>query len=136
MTEDEIFGEPVHVYTRAQALADGVLVDVTEWARETGFRFPVAMTRAAWADCVGWTETDDDRKGGIGQDERGRAHDVLWMAFLAVKRAAETDRATFQLLRTPREGRGRAPKLATLVIVCGPGDDASPVLTIMLPGED
>ena len=34
-----IFGEPIafiHVYTRAQAIADGVLVDVTETAREAG----------------------------------------------------------------------------------------------------
>jgi type I site-specific restriction endonuclease len=28
----DIFGEPISVYTREQALADGVLVDVTAWA--------------------------------------------------------------------------------------------------------
>ncbi len=34
----------IPVYTRAQALADGVLVDVTETAKEAGFRAPVALT--------------------------------------------------------------------------------------------
>ena len=34
----QILGEPIHVYTRRQALEDGVLVNVTEWASgETGF---------------------------------------------------------------------------------------------------
>jgi hypothetical protein len=37
-------------YTRAQAIADGELVDVSTIAREAGFRFPTAITRALWAD--------------------------------------------------------------------------------------
>jgi hypothetical protein len=36
----------IHRYTRAGALADGVLVDVSAVAREAGIRFPVALTRA------------------------------------------------------------------------------------------
>ena len=35
-------------YTRAQAIDDGVLVDMTEWAKETGFRIPVACTAMVW----------------------------------------------------------------------------------------
>ncbi len=65
-------------YTRAQAIADGVLVDVTETAKEAGFRCPVALTRAAWADCVAWSEADTRRQ--VPQDEAGRLWDVLWMA--------------------------------------------------------
>jgi hypothetical protein len=34
----------IYAYTRAQALADGVLVDVSPMAREAGFRFPTAIT--------------------------------------------------------------------------------------------
>lgn len=30
----------VHAYTRAEAIEDGVLVDVSETAREAGFRVP------------------------------------------------------------------------------------------------
>jgi hypothetical protein len=42
----------IHRYTRADALRDGVLVDVSAVAREAGVRDPVASTRAAWERCV------------------------------------------------------------------------------------
>ena len=31
-TMQEIFGEPISIYTRAQAIEDGTLIDLTEWA--------------------------------------------------------------------------------------------------------
>jgi hypothetical protein len=34
-------------YTRSQAMADGMLVDISEAAAEAGFRVPVAMTSSA-----------------------------------------------------------------------------------------
>lgn len=51
-TTDSIFGELIYSYTRAQALADGELVDVSQTAIEAGFRVPVAITRALWAAIV------------------------------------------------------------------------------------
>ncbi len=45
-----IFGKPVYSYTRAQAIADGVMVDNSSLAKEAGFTAPVAMTRTVW-DC-------------------------------------------------------------------------------------
>jgi len=39
----------VFTYTRAEALADGVLLDVTPLAREAGFQIPVALTVGLWA---------------------------------------------------------------------------------------
>ena len=46
MTDDlrDFWGDPIHTYTRAEALADGVLVNVTGTAREAGFIVPVALT--------------------------------------------------------------------------------------------
>jgi hypothetical protein len=38
----------IHSYSRADALRDGVLIEVTETAREAGSRFPVALTLAVW----------------------------------------------------------------------------------------
>lgn len=35
-------------YSRAQALEDGVLVDVSETAREAGIKLPVALTATVW----------------------------------------------------------------------------------------
>ncbi len=111
-------------YTRRQALADGTLVDVTEWAssREMmgGFRIPVAMTTAVWAMV--------EAPKGSTQDTRGRAHDVLWMASLAARRHIDSDRASF----TVKLGRQNVQ----MWLHVGPGDDAEPVATIMLEGED
>lgn len=130
----ELFGEPISTYTRAQALDDGMLVDVTEMAREAGFRLPVALTRAAFEDCVTWT--DEDSKRQTYQDERGRLWDVLWMASIAARRNAGGDCCRFQLYRVPRGGRGVRPRLVTLEMHIGGGDDGEPVITIMQHGED
>ena len=64
-------GEVIFSYTRAQAIADGVLMDVSELAQESGFRFPVAVTAGVWAECVAVPD------GVEGQDETGRLWDVL-----------------------------------------------------------
>ena len=68
------FGEPIHRYTRAQAIADGALIDVSEVAREAGITRPVALTRAVWDRYVRVPQ------GVIGQDEAGRLWDICWSA--------------------------------------------------------
>lgn len=129
--------EIIHSYSRAQAIEDGVLVDVTEVATEAGFKIPVAMTREVFEDCVAWTEADDKRKPEyLGQSDAGRLWDLVWMASMAARRNRDRDRVTFQVLRIPREGRGLLPRLTTLHLHVGPGDTAAPVITIMQPGQD
>jgi len=125
----------VHRYTRAQAIADDVLVDVTSTGREAGFKIPVALTAAVWADCVEWTERDTE-ESGTPQDESGRLWDVLWMAGLAARqhRNGNSRRVQFEILRVEC-GRRRATR-AVLVMEIGSGDEGEPVLTIMQPGED
>ena len=39
------FGPVIYAYTRAQAVADGVQVEVTKTAKEAGISFPVFLTR-------------------------------------------------------------------------------------------
>jgi hypothetical protein len=41
---ESLFGEVIFSYTRAQAIADRVLIDVTPTALVAGFRFSVAVT--------------------------------------------------------------------------------------------
>lgn len=125
----------IHSYSRAQAIRDGVLVDVTETAKETGFKIPVALTSAVYEDCVAWTEADNDRKNTL-QDEKGRLWDVLWMSFLAARKSLNSQRVPVRLVRVRREGPGDQPRLVDLVMVVGPGDEGEPVITIMQPGED
>ena len=137
-TAAEIFGEPIHTYSRADALDDGYLVDVTETAREAGFRYPVALTRAAWEDCVAWTDADSDRKHWP-QDQSGRLWDVLTMTRFymrgAIRRDPDTDRFMLQVLRVPREGRGTKARTVRLMAHVGPGDQGEPVITVGFPND-
>ena len=52
---EAFFGEVISTYSRAQAIEDGVLIDAGSMASEAGFKWPVALTSAVWADCVAWT---------------------------------------------------------------------------------
>lgn len=127
MTMEEIFGKPIAVYTRAQALADGFQVDVTTTAREAGITFPTYLNRTVWDQYVKVPE------GVTAQDEAGRLWDIVWMLRCAAKRGG--DQIRFQLYV---RNNNRAPKLVTLKAQCGPKDidDAQPAITIMLTNED
>ena len=132
----EIFGEPIYTYTRADAIRDGVLVDVSEAAAERGFKVPVAMTRTVWEDCVAWTDEDTDRQ--TYQDQEGRLHDVLWLAWTYARIAArrDTDMIDYVLNRVPRGGRATRPRRVVLTLKIHGGDHGEPVATIMQPDED
>ncbi len=134
-TDTDLFGDVIYAYTRAQAIADGVLIDVSQPAREAGFRWPVALTRAAWEECVEWSESDSRRQ--VCQDVSGRLWDVLWMASNALRRTSHNSTAQrFELYRVPRDGKSLKARLTRLKIVAGPSDQGEPVLTIMQPNED
>lgn len=124
---DSIFGEMVHRYTRAQAIEDGVLVEISEAAQEVGFRIPVAMTAAVWARCVAWQGEE------AGQDERGRLWDVLWIARLAACAAKERSQVDFTLRVVQA---GEAVEHVAMRLTIGPGDTGEPVITILMPNED
>ena len=87
MSMADLFGEPISVYTREQAIEDGELVDVTEWASPSqmsgGFTCPVVLTRHLWN--VVDVDALPEGKRPFAQDTRGRAHDVLWMGGLAAR---------------------------------------------------
>lgn len=141
-TLTEFFGEPIHAYTRVQAIEEGMLIDVSTTAREAGIVWPVAVTNAVWSDAIAWGDADDKRKRGRAcwQSEIGRLWDVVWMASHAIRagphRGDDGSRnILFQVLRIPRDGRGARPTLTTLSLHVGPGDDCRPVITIMLPSE-
>ena len=135
IADDKLFGEVIYSYTRAQAIDDGVLIDATEMAREAGFKWPVALTVAAWSDCVAWSDADNQRQ--VYQDQSGRLWDVLFMASFAVRTANNANRQLqFDLQRIPRNGQSTTSQRLTLKLILGPGDGGEPVITIMLPGED
>ncbi|MFO0840868.1 MAG: DUF6573 family protein [Gemmataceae bacterium] len=120
----------IHTYSRRRALAAGVLVDATAMAREAGFQVPLALTAAAWAECVSVPE------GASCQDEAGRLWDVLSTLRFAIRLglgdSGSSLRYSLYVLRRP----SRRPESMDLKAVCGPDDDGSPCVTVMLPGED
>lgn len=112
--------QPISVYTRAHALADGVLVAVSgELSRRVGFRYPVAMTAALWAI----VDIDD----GINSQTATRAMrlgNLLARTMAAIRSSADGDRVDFSAVGLECWAH------------CGPGDNGEPVITIMLQGED
>jgi len=126
--------EIIHCYSRAQAIEDGVLVnlnqgDLDEVVANAGFKFPVACTAEVFASCIELTPAAKR----AGQDIKGRLWDVLWMLRRAIKSARSTDRITFTVLVSRDRVR---PTPTELVAVCGPGDNMEPVITIQFPGQD
>ena len=98
---ESLFGEVIFSYTRAQAIADRVLVDVTPTALEAGFRFPVAATAALMAA----VETIPQQYSH--EDIEGRLWDLLWMASLAARRAKPgCSRIAFEVIHTSRAQGG------------------------------
>lgn len=111
-TEEDI----IYKYTRAQAIEDGVLIDVTPTAKEVGFKYPVAVTSTLWGVILESYDAD------------GSLWDVLWMLRVAIRNIKPTDLVYFTVRIGKRDIR--------LKSVCGPGDDSSPVITVMFPEED
>jgi hypothetical protein len=127
----EIFGQPIYTYTRAQAVADGLQVEVTKTAAEAGIKFPVFLTRTVFDNFVAVPP------GVTGQDEAGRLWDLVWMLRFAIIRARPgCDRLPVALY--VRNSDTNRPQLVKLVATCGPLDidEPAPAITLMLPGED
>jgi hypothetical protein len=118
--EDVIFS-----YTRKQAIDDGVLVDITELAKEAGIRFPVAVTRGVFSIL--------EDTSAPGQDFKGRTWDML-MVFRMHIRNTEGDEIHFAPLFL-NESHQR-PEPVSMWAKCGPRDEGEAVITIMLEGED
>ena len=128
--ENSPFGEVIYSYTRSQAVADGVQVEVTKTAQEAGIRFPVFLTRAVYDAYV------TVPPGVEAQDEAGRLWDIITMARFAILRSRPgCDHLPVALYV---RNDNRAPQLVRLTAVCGPLDidDPQPAITVMMLGED
>ncbi len=119
-------------YTRAQAIADGVLIDPGKIAKEAGFKPHVAITSAVWARAVDW----DNGTENTYQDISARLWDVLFMAaFEARKQANSGENIIFFGLYSVPRGGIEAEEI-TLKLIAGPGDNGELVITILEELED
>lgn len=125
----DIFTEAdiIYKYTRAQAIEDGELWDVSELAKEAGFKFPVAISTGIYS------LIDEAVKKG-DRDYKGIVWDIFTMLLYAIKRAENTARIDFSVLIWSKYTR--KDQLVNMYALCHPGDNKEPVITIMLPHED
>jgi Family of unknown function (DUF6573) len=138
--------EVISTYTRAQAIADGALIDLTDAEDRDGrrlspFKFPVAMTATAFGETVSvggeWQKDADGNETLVlpgCQDFAGRVWDVFWMLLVAIRQAPAGDTVKFTVSVLTDGVHKR--ETVNLKSICGPGDDGAPVITIMLPDED
>jgi hypothetical protein len=128
----EMFGQPfevIDVYTRAQAIEDGVLVDVSNVAKEAGFIVSVAVTSRVFHEVIVPPE-----ETATTQDDIGRLWDLLNVLRMEIRRGKPgRDRIDFYFLVQNKPGKlSRQP----LKALCHPGDNREPVITVMFPDED
>lgn len=132
--------EPIHSYTRQQAIEDGVLVDVTEWAGPKGIMGGLDLAWAVTREVFEQIEAIPERLEGLA-DVRGRAHDVLWLATLTLagvlRRARPgvdaSGRWAFRVILPVKGSRKQTQTYH--VALCG-GDDGRGAATVMLPEQD
>ncbi len=126
--------EIIFAYTRADALSDGVLVELSDqMVSEAGIKVKVAVTRAVWDDYLSPSYLDEMS----GQSVEGRTWDLLWMFGCAARRSRHASTIQFRVLFvTMKESGSIVTEDVLLKAVCGPGNEGEPVITIMLPWED
>ena len=137
----EPFGPIIYSYTRSQAVADGVQIEVTKIAQEAGIKFPMFLTRAVFDKYVAVPE------GVTGQDEAGRLWDIVWMTRFGIIRSNARASVPGMVGGAPCtripvalyvRNDNRFSRLIKLVATCGPLDldDPQPAITLMMVDED
>jgi hypothetical protein len=121
----------ISAYTRKQAIEDGIQREITDIAKEEGFKYRTFITQNCWMKAIQVPE------GVVGQDERGRLHDVFWMLHCAIKRMRGNDSIIKFVVHVRYGNAEKALDKVTLLSQCGAVDidDPTPSLTIMLPED-
>ena len=134
LTSPFSYDEIIFAYTRADALNDGVLIELPDKiVNNAGIKVKVAVTRAVWDDYLSPSCLDELS----GQSVEGRSWDLLWMFGCAARRSRHASTIQFRVLFETMKGSGLiVTEDVLLKAVCGPGDEGEPVITIMLPWED
>lgn len=117
--------EVIYKYSRTQAIEDGMLVDVSQQAKEVGFKWPVCVTDRLYTEFINVND-------GIGQSMAGRLHDTLWMALNAIRSSPNEDYRLPFVCDYIIDGRRTHVSLVAAIDTT----DGYPAITIMLPGDD
>lgn len=142
MSNDGLFSDAdvIFAYTRADALNDGVLIELPS-AKNWGFKVSVAITAGAYAECIAWGEPDPK----LGEILRLREDMVLTCAMREARahqrrmkagKKERPDRIDFNVETIVQRDGLAELRNVELYMVIGPGDQGEPAGTIMLIGED
>ena len=114
----------ISTYTRADAIADGVLVDISKLYPITRrlYKFPIACTETVWNVIE---STGHEELLGI----------VLAVLVASQKNITEPIDEASHLFSLILEGAAPTER-CTFKIMCHGGDECEPCLTIMMPNED
>ena len=152
--ETEPEPEALYAYTWQDAVDDGTFVQlsgagypahgdawVPQMVAEAGIRFPLAVTREVFHDCVAPLADTGDELAPT-QDIKGRLWDLLSMLKMAIRRStAGGSDLSFELHVVKNCPAGKAqwtrPRKVTLCASCGPRSmtDPAPVLTVFYPEQ-
>ncbi len=133
---EDFWGEPIHVYTRQQAIADGVLFDASSGIlkevslQHFGPKAHVAMT-AALHDLIK-RAVENPR---TWNDWKGVWHDVCWMSTVWQVKREKTDYSVTVWFEVTITGAGRKRK-HLLKRHMQPDGIGGVEITFMLPDED
>ena len=127
----DLFGDVIYVYSRKNALEDGIQVDantgdLAEVTRQH-YKVPVYMTKSVWDLIEKAVENPN-----WANDLKGVWHDILWMSKFSMNRNASYNYFTVIITGT---GRVRNHKMK-IEIGALDFDDPRPAVTVSLAGED
>jgi len=114
------------VRTRAEAIADGELIDVTEMAQMMGIPVPIAITRNAWTACI-----DGAHFENVGNDDEGR----LLALLKSVRREFYYQDSDVVTLSVEYIDDEHMTCSQMLLATCTVDESGGRVGTVMLPGE-
>lgn len=119
----------ISVYTRKQAIEDGVLIDITEAAKRSGFKLPFAITSNLHQQYVGPPVEVQDIPGQSEEERLARLLNQAWIAACSEK---QSNHVVFGMmfLMEPEEF-----ETTNIWLIIDGGDDGQPVLTLMLPED-
>lgn len=128
------FGGPselnsAYTFSRARAIEDGVLIDVSKHAKDIGIRYPTALSAELWAESIA---TPFDNETEEESTEDSRVKNLLEAAILQLEGTRnKCGRFSYRVTRSVSESRE-----LDLMVAISPGDDGREVLTVMFPHED
>jgi len=127
MTYDgNVFGDLIYGYGRAQAIEDGILVDLTALPiTKEHFKYPLACSSRVWSLVL-----DAVRDPDASSDLDGILHDIYWMA-----KQGNATNASERVFCVSIRKDGELQEFH-MRLTCGPGDHLEPVLTLMFIDED